>query len=552
MNYEDHDEWLSRSKLKYVLYARKSNTDENRQTHSIKDQIRLCKEYAAKLGNVKIVAVIEESASARYANNRPLFTQMLKDVESGKYDGIIAYHPDRLARNMREAGVIMDMLKPAKGEKEAVLKDLLFQECAFHNDSSGAMMLAIHFAMATQYSDHLKEVVTRGVKSHFQAGKSSGAHKWGYHRNAQGHYVPNTDKSSTDKFDVVKKSFEMILDGKSAADVVRYLDDQDVHYMTKPKEKTTPKKYRLASSTSVSRMLHDPFYHGILTQAGEEVDLTKLSDPTYTFCPMVSKEEWEKVQKILDANYNNSHRKKTTRKHKMCFFPFRGLIKCKSCGHLLCPFTSPGHNKKNQRWVYYGCQNPNCPKKTQKLGSRNVRGKEIVKQLTEFAQGLMLPKNAYDTYTNAIDIHTETELAKLKTERAKLVSAKIIATKQKKNEDAALKALSLNDKTPTSTMNDTITKIKAYEQRISDLDADIKDIDAKLQDPSKIKLAEQEFLKLTQTAAHHLKSGNYAEKDVAARKLFSNLFLDEKNNLSISVKPEFEGLILPKIGKMVE
>jgi len=554
MNYEEHEEWLNRAKLRYVLYARKSNTDENRQTHSIKDQIRLCKEYADKLGNVNIVAIIEESASARYANNRPKFTQMLKDVESGKYDGIIAYHPDRLARNMREAGIVMDMLKPAKGAKEAILKDLLFQECAFHNDSSGAMMLAIHFAMATQYSDHLQEVVSRGVKSHFKEGKSSGAHKWGYHRDTQGHYVPNTTNTgSEDKFNTVQKAFKMILDGKSEADVVRYLEDEDVHYTTKPKEKTTPKTYRLASSTSVSRMLHDPFYSGILQQAGEEVDLTKLNDPSYEFQPMVSREEWTKIQKILRDNYNNSHRKKTTRKHKMCFYPFRGLIKCKSCGHLLCPFTSQGHNKNsNRRWVYYGCQNPKCPKKTKKLGSRNIRGKEIVKQLANLADGLALSENAYAAYSAAIDTYMRTELTELKKQRTSLVNTKIKAEKRLESENTVLKALSLNSDTPKSTIDDTIASIKAEEQRIHSLDTDIAEIDTKLKDPAKIKQTEQEFLDLLQTAANHLKYGSFAEKDVAARKLFSNLALDEKNSLSISVKPEFEGLILPKIGNMVE
>ena len=37
---------------------------------------------------------------------------MVADIKAGKYDAILAYHPDRLARNMTEGGIITDMLQP--------------------------------------------------------------------------------------------------------------------------------------------------------------------------------------------------------------------------------------------------------------------------------------------------------------------------------------------------------------------------------------------------------------------------------------------------------
>ena len=42
---------------------------------------------------------IQESKSAKKSGNRPLFLQMIKDIEKGKYDGILAWHPDRLSPN---------------------------------------------------------------------------------------------------------------------------------------------------------------------------------------------------------------------------------------------------------------------------------------------------------------------------------------------------------------------------------------------------------------------------------------------------------------------
>jgi DNA invertase Pin-like site-specific DNA recombinase len=72
-------------------------------------------------------------------------------------DGIIAWLPDRLARNMRDAGEIIELLDSGQ------LADLKFPMYAFHNDSSGKEHLAMEFARAKAYSDHLQDNVLRGL-----------------------------------------------------------------------------------------------------------------------------------------------------------------------------------------------------------------------------------------------------------------------------------------------------------------------------------------------------------------------------------------------------
>src|SRR5256884_8652010 len=103
------DQELDVTKLRYVLYARKSTDDPQRQVRSIDDQIAECRQLAQRLG-IHIAEIIIEKKSAKKPGKRPLFRQMLTAIYKKKYDGILAWYPDRLARNMREGGEIIDMI----------------------------------------------------------------------------------------------------------------------------------------------------------------------------------------------------------------------------------------------------------------------------------------------------------------------------------------------------------------------------------------------------------------------------------------------------------
>jgi len=104
-----YDQSIDIRKLRYVLYARKSTEDDTRQVRSIGDQIRDCQKLAQDL-DLRVVDIIKETKSAKRPHQRPLFTKMLKDLRAKKYDAILCWHPDRLCRNMLEAGEIIDML----------------------------------------------------------------------------------------------------------------------------------------------------------------------------------------------------------------------------------------------------------------------------------------------------------------------------------------------------------------------------------------------------------------------------------------------------------
>lgn len=144
------------SPVRYVIYARKSTEDKERQVYSIEQQVEECKRYA-KRESLEVVEVLKEEKSAMTAGKREVFSKMLKSLYSKyKYTGIIAWHPDRLARNMKESGEILDMLD------KGIIKDLKFPSYTFNNDAAGKMTLSILFAMAKEFSDKLSEDTKRG------------------------------------------------------------------------------------------------------------------------------------------------------------------------------------------------------------------------------------------------------------------------------------------------------------------------------------------------------------------------------------------------------
>lgn len=174
---------LDVTKLKYVLYARKSTDDPERQARSIPDQIAECQQLAERLGLNVAKPILQESRSAKKPNQRPVFTQMLKDIRQGKYDAILSWAPDRLARNMREGGEVIDMID------EVIIKDLKFVTYQFTPDPNGKMLLGMAFVLSKQYSDKLSQDVTRGVRRKLAEGLTP-TPKYGY-SNVDGVYYPD-------------------------------------------------------------------------------------------------------------------------------------------------------------------------------------------------------------------------------------------------------------------------------------------------------------------------------------------------------------------------
>ena len=93
------------NKPKYFLYARKSTEEDDKQIMSIEAQLFELREFAHK-ENLEILEEFQESKSAK-TPGRAVFGEMMSKVEEMGNVGILAWHPDRLARNSIDGGRVI-------------------------------------------------------------------------------------------------------------------------------------------------------------------------------------------------------------------------------------------------------------------------------------------------------------------------------------------------------------------------------------------------------------------------------------------------------------
>ena len=119
----------------FFLYARKSTDVEDMQVLSIESQLAELREYAAR-ENISIVEELVEKQSAKVPG-RPIFNGMIDRIEKGEANGIVSWHPDRLARNSVDGGKLVYLVDTGK------IKFLKFPQFWFESTPQGKFMLTI-------------------------------------------------------------------------------------------------------------------------------------------------------------------------------------------------------------------------------------------------------------------------------------------------------------------------------------------------------------------------------------------------------------------------
>jgi len=329
--------------MKYIIYARKSSESEERQVLSIEAQLTELREFAAK-EKLEIVASLCEAQTAKEPG-RTKFAEMLSFLESGKAEGILSWHPDRLARNSIDGGRIIYLLDTGK------IKDLKFPTFWFENTPQGKFMLQIAFGQSKYYVDNLSENIKRGIRQKLKNGLWPQMAPLGYlnDRNTKSIIV---DKN---KAKLIKTAFELYSTGNYS---LRRLCE------TINSLGLLGRKNKMLSISNYQYFLKNPFYCGLIRYNSE------LYEGKHE--PIIAKKLFDKVQETMKS-------KSKPNKKKPRYFIFRGFIRCAECGCLITAETQKGHN-------YY-----HCTKRKTKCFQKYVREENLAKQISQLIQKVSLP-----------------------------------------------------------------------------------------------------------------------------------------------------------------
>ena len=308
--------------MKYFIYCRKSSEAEDRQVASIESQLTTLKRTFAGRSDIEIVGVYEEAYSAK-APGRLRFTEMLQKIEEGLADGIIAWAPDRIARNSIDGGRVIYMLDCG------VIRDLKFATYTFENNSQGKFMLQIMFGQSKYYSDALSDNVKRGNRSKLEKGWWPNRPPLGYRNDP----ATRTIKKDPERFKRVRDIFDLFLNGSSTREIWRLAREE--WDLRTPRSRSTGG--RLIALSYMHKILTNPFYAGILIWNGKTYD--------GAHDPVVSLEEFERVQRLL--------RKPEKQRPHARTFAFTGMIRCGECGFLVT--AEEQLNRHGKRYTYYHC-----------------------------------------------------------------------------------------------------------------------------------------------------------------------------------------------------
>lgn len=351
---------------RYVIYVRKSTDEIGKQVTSIEDQIRECQKYAKNNGLEVVGEPLIEKQSAKIAGMRPVFARMLGDIKKGKYDSIISWHPDRLSRNMKEAGEIIDFID------RGIINNLGFVSYTFEKSPSGIMTLGIMFAISKEYSDKLSLNIKRGSYSRFREGKWLGKPKMGYYKDNNQYLRPENEYGT---FNLWTEAWMMRINGSSLADISNFLIEKQVsvpngkYYLENGTKEPRMKPFK-PSKQRLSDFFADPFYAGVAVYGEEIVKLDKV----YDFVPMVTEKDFWKINKISkkeQKTFLQRHNNATAKKQ----FLLRNKVICGYCGKpLYRELTSKKKSNGSKNWYYYyRCQNKECRHKGESIRAKIIR-----------------------------------------------------------------------------------------------------------------------------------------------------------------------------------
>ena len=281
--------------------------------------------------DAEVVYLIEKGRSAKN-QKRPELQKLRKLIERGEVDAVICTKLDRITRSIIDFADLLRLIN-SHGVEFISLNESFDTSTAM-----GRAMLMIVLVFAELERETTGERTRVTMEDRVNRGLSNGRWVHGYMPDPSGSGKLVVDEGTAEMIKV--HFFDAVEKLGSAGAVQRELRKKQISV---PKRTSRSGKIvggNWFSKQKVIQLLRNPVYIGRLVWG----DISKEDSHP----PIVSKEQFDRVQQILDEATTTRTNVKQSRGRG---FPLRGLVRC-GCGAMMTPKSAKGRSRK---YSYYEC-----------------------------------------------------------------------------------------------------------------------------------------------------------------------------------------------------
>lgn len=320
------------------------------ESDSISSQRTILTHFCRRHSELSVVDEYVDDGFTGTNFHRPAFQQMLQDIDSGRVNCVIVKDLSRFGRDYIGAGHYLEKQFPARGIRFISVNDQI-------DSIKGAydMMLPLRNVFNAQYAKDISQKVKSSLKARQQEGRFIGAFaSYGYQKdpNDHNHLIVDPEAAA-----VVHRIFDLYEQGNGKIRIAAMLNQAHIPCPSEYKALTGSKYHnsnRLPQTkywtyATIHRILHNQVYIGHMTQGrsvrpvmhGKAVrqDAANWVVVPNTHEPIISMEQWERVQTLLAARTRTSD-------YTQNVSPFAGFLKCGDCGRAMAKKSHKG------RFVY--------------------------------------------------------------------------------------------------------------------------------------------------------------------------------------------------------
>jgi DNA invertase Pin-like site-specific DNA recombinase len=300
------------TRTRVAIYARISQ-DRSGDALGVTRQLEDCRAEAKRRGWTVAEEYIDDDVSAYSGKARPAYDRMLRDIENGERDAIIAWHSDRLHRQPLESERFIAACERAGVTDVATLSgDIDLAK------GDGLLMARLMVAVAANESDSKKRRGKRKALEIAESGRPvmGGPRPFGF--------LPDRVTHDPAEASVIREVAARVLAGEPLQSVARWLEAEGVRTVGGRPWRTS----------TIRNFLTNPRYWGMRVHNGQVIG-------EGTWEPIITPEQGERLVRLLMDPARRTNR--TARRYLLS-----GMLRCGLCGGTL-------HSAPKNQVRRYGC-----------------------------------------------------------------------------------------------------------------------------------------------------------------------------------------------------